>query len=142
MQVFSFLPDLILSSGHASFIPEGTRVFMSLYALQRDPRYFSPAPDKFWPERWLEESSSVDKLTTGSTLIHNTEAFIPFSFGPAHCIGKQLAYREMRIVIASMLQKFDICFEKGYNTEQWLDDLRDEFLLVKGKLPVVLQARF
>lgn len=123
---------------------------MSIYALHRDPRYFFPAPDNFWPERWLKESSvdtdkqdiPKEKSIIRSRIIHNTGAFIPFSFGPAHCIGKQLAYHEMRIVVASILQKFDIRFADGYNPEQWLDAMRDDAVLVKGKLPVVLKARF
>lgn len=79
---------------------------------------------------------------TTPTMIHNTDAFLPFSFGPGHCIGKQLAYREMRLVVASMVQKYKIRLEAGYDVKQWLVDMRDDAVFVKGKLPVVLKARF
>jgi cytochrome P450 len=36
------------------FIPAGVPVRTPNYTLSRDPRYFSPAPDAFRPDRWLE----------------------------------------------------------------------------------------
>ncbi|TEB33679.1 cytochrome P450 [Coprinellus micaceus] len=78
------------------FIPEGVAVNIPPFALHRDPRYFSPHPDSFIPERWLpiEAKGSAQQYTT------DKEAFIPFSYGPANCAGKTLARIEMRYVLA------------------------------------------
>ncbi|KAJ7821344.1 hypothetical protein B0H13DRAFT_1660398, partial [Mycena leptocephala] len=35
------------------FVPEGTAVYVAPYTHRR-PRYFSPDPDRFWPERRLQ----------------------------------------------------------------------------------------
>jgi cytochrome P450 len=68
-------------------------------------------------------------------------AFIPFSFGPANCVGKNLAYQEMRMVICVLMQKFDMRFEDGFDVKSWEVDMLDYFVTIKGKLPVVLTPR-
>ncbi|TFY51901.1 hypothetical protein EVJ58_g10318 [Rhodofomes roseus] len=86
--------------GPGLFIPEGTAVTVPPYAMHRSPRYFSPDPDKFMPERWLADSATnVDMVTDRS-------AFIPFSMGSAGCVGKPLALVEMRVVLALLVQTF------------------------------------
>jgi cytochrome P450 len=128
-------------------VPEGTSAFVHFYSLHRDPRNFSPMPDVFWPERWLSaderralgypDSNDPDK----TPFRHNTAAFIPFSFGPANCVGKNLAYQEMRTVVCMMMQRLDFRFADGYDPESWDRDLKDYFVAIKGELPVVLSPR-
>ncbi|KAF9223441.1 cytochrome P450 [Gyrodon lividus] len=129
------------------FMPEGTSAFVHTYSLHRDPRNFSPMPDTFWPERWLsaEERKSfgypdpndLDK----APFVHNIAAFVPFSFGPANCVGKNLAYQEMRTVVCMMMQRLNFRFVDGYDPKSWDRDLKDYFVARKGKLPVVLSPR-
>ena len=73
--------------------------------------------------------------------MHNLAAFIPFSFGPANCIGKQLAYREMRVLIATLIRKYDFRFADGYEPEKYINELKDDFVLTKGEMPVILTKR-
>lgn len=44
----------------------------------------------------------------------------PFSFGPRNCIGKNLAYNEMRLILARILWNFDLelCQESWEWNEQ------------------------
>jgi cytochrome P450 len=49
-------------------------------AVHRDRRYFSPDTEKFWPERWLPEGLKIAE-TRGETFVHDTSAYMPFSFG-------------------------------------------------------------
>ncbi|KAL5520950.1 hypothetical protein ACEPAF_2953 [Sanghuangporus sanghuang] len=114
------------------FVPENTAVYVPPYVLHRDPRYFSPFPDSFIPERWIEDSN---KFTT------NTSAFIPFSTGPSNCIGKNLAWLEMRMVVAAIVQKFDIRFVADYDPRKWDEELQDFMAMNVGKLPVALNPR-
>jgi hypothetical protein len=90
-----------------------------------------------------------------SGYIHNTNAFIPFSYGPANCIGRALAKREMLMVVVTLLRKFDMSFAPGYLEEgggelgsrdhkrldRWEKDLCDYFVSMKGALRVVLRER-
>lgn len=70
-----------------------TEVGVPTYALHRSPGIWS-APDAFLPERWLTATPEG--------------AFIPFLLGPYACIGKSLAWMEMRVVSANLLREFHL----------------------------------
>lgn len=115
------------------FIPENAAVYIPLYILHRDPRYFFPFPELFIPERWLDQEG--EKFKT------DTSAYIPFSAGPANCVGKNLALLEMRMVVSAVLQRFDLKFPDSYDTKRWEEELKDYFIIKVGELPVVLTPR-
>ncbi|KAJ7108572.1 cytochrome P450 [Mycena epipterygia] len=117
------------------FVPEGTNVYVPPYAIHRDPRYFSPDPDRFWPERWLEDHNSPVLVTT------DRSAFLPYSAGPMNCAGKQLAQLELRLVVATFVQQLDMDLEPGWDHAEWELGLKDLFVFKKGVLPVVIKAR-
>ena len=118
-----------------SFVSEDTAVQIAPYALHRDSRYFSPDPDRFRPDRWL-----ADRETAGKVEL-NQAAFIPFSIGPMNCVGKALAQVELRAVIATLVQRFDMSLKEDWDRRQWESSLEDYFVLKKGSLPVYLQQR-
>lgn len=60
-----------------------------------------------------------------------------FSFGPRNCIGKNLAYSEMRVIMSRLLWNFDITLVKGY--ERWPYDLRVFSVWDKTPLMVTLE---
>ena len=74
-------------------------------------------------------------------MVTDRSAFIPFSTGSAGCVGKPLALVELRVVIASLVQAFDMRFAPGYDAKQWEEDFQDYFVARKGELPVVLSCR-
>lgn len=61
--------------------------------------------------------------------------------GPANCAGRALALHEMRTVLATLVRRFDFVFPPGYKAKDWIDQLKDRFLLIRGKLNVVITAR-
>ena len=128
-----------------SFIPEGNNVFVHTYSLQRDPRYFSPLPDSFLPERWLSEEQRLALepkiFNSHETYIHNTAAFIPFSIGPANCAGKNLAWMEMRMAVSVIVSRLDLKLDPSYDPQKWYDDMCDYFVMVRGPLPALLSPR-
>jgi len=136
----------------SSFIPEGTQVFIPTYTLHRDPRYFSPLPNAFWPERWLPPPArqyptslfgpSPSPTRIEKDFILDTTAYIPFSFGPSACVGKNLALQEMRIIVALVAQKFEMRFAEGYEERRWFEEAEDWFVFKVGSLPVQLRTRF
>ncbi|KAJ7454733.1 cytochrome P450 [Mycena latifolia] len=126
------------------FVPEGTSAVVHTYSLHRKSENFSPFPDTFIPERWLptEEQMTLEpKIFSENEVIHNTAAFIPFSVGPSNCVGRNLAYQEMRMVVCTLISKFDIRFEESFNVDSWEEEMLDYFVVQRGELPVVLTAR-
>ncbi|PSR70849.1 hypothetical protein PHLCEN_2v13290 [Hermanssonia centrifuga] len=119
------------------FLPEGNQARLHFYSVHRDPRNFSN-PDSFWPERWLIAGGN---MTSSEELVHNPNAFVPFSHGPSNCVGKPLAMREMRTVICQMVQKVNMRFAPGWNPQDWERDMEDRFNVKKGPLPVIVEKR-
>ncbi|PSN70341.1 averantin oxidoreductase, partial [Corynespora cassiicola Philippines] len=78
-------------------LPEGTTVSVSTWCAAHSPANFKN-PDEFIPERWFDPAYSSD----------NRLASRPFSLGPRGCIGKNLAYMEMRLVFSRLFWSFDI----------------------------------
>src|ERR1700693_4910894 len=80
------------------FVPGSTSVTVSHWSCYRSPDNFGD-PDRFAPERWLgDEHYKNDRK----------KALQPFSLGPRNCLGMNLAYAEVRIILAPPLWEFDI----------------------------------
>ncbi|KAF9254065.1 cytochrome P450, partial [Marasmius fiardii PR-910] len=134
-------------AGH--FLPEGTTVYVPPYCLHRRPYHFYPQTESFVPSRWLSDpdfnptsnAPSPPSSVGDSGHILNTEAFIPFSYGPTSCVGKNLARREMMMVICLLLQRFQFRFERGFEWETWLDGVQDYFVALRKPLRVEVVSR-
>ncbi|KAG6889898.1 hypothetical protein C0992_003691 [Termitomyces sp. T32_za158] len=126
------------------FLPEGTTATIHTYTLHRDSRNFF-LPDKFIPERWLSEEKQLalepNLFKNRDLVTHNKNAFIPFSYGPADCIGKRLAWYELRAVTVAILQRFTLQFDSGYDKASWERDMRDYFITLRPPLYVILTPR-
>ncbi|OAG02707.1 cytochrome P450 [Paraphaeosphaeria sporulosa] len=98
-------------AGH--MIPPATRVGVHQLSAYHSPLNFHD-PDSFHPERWLPEV-----YNDPSSPFHNDrrEVHKPFSFGPRDCIGRNLAFHEMRLILAMVLWNFDL--ELGDGMDQW-----------------------
>ncbi|KAI1418336.1 cytochrome P450 [Hypoxylon sp. FL1857] len=90
------------------FIPEHMLVSMPTYTIHRDKRNFV-RPDEFIPERW----------TSQSHLTLNPDAFIPFSVGVYGCLGKPFAMMEIRMVISSIMSRFNLRLLPERSLEQY-----------------------
>ena len=129
----------------SSYVPEGTQVSVHQYSLHRDPRYFSPLPDVYWPERWLTQETYT--LPTGdpipaNQIVLDKNSFIPFSIGPQNCAGKAVALLEMRAVLCALLQRFELKRADGVRLEDWVDGIEDCYVTrCSGSLTVSLQPR-
>lgn len=63
---------MIQPDEHMYFLsPQGTIVNSSVFAMQSDSRYWDH-PEKFMPERWLDEAGK---------LVSKKEGFLPFGVG-------------------------------------------------------------
>ena len=105
------LPGGLDVDGH--HIPQGTEIGTPIYAIHHEPAYF-PAPFSFRPERWLTQSeTSGFNASTEEEVDLARSGFCAFSRGPRDCVGKQMAYREMMIVLANMLWRFEMRLAAG-----------------------------
>ncbi|KAH8838541.1 hypothetical protein MCOR27_008396 [Pyricularia oryzae] len=125
------MPRVVPPGGAAisgGFVPEGTRVAVHQLSCYRNEKNFKNAFE-FIPERWLPEYADE----YGSD---RKEALQPFSYGPRNCMGKNLAYHEMRLIFAKLLWNFDIelCPESDNWTDQRIFTLWEKHpLMVKFK---------
>lgn len=82
-------------------IPKGTRVVYSIYLTQRHPDYWSD-PDRFDPQRWTGSAKPAPYT------------WLAFGGGPRNCIGSAFGQVETRLILARLLQHFDLeLVEKG-----------------------------
>ncbi|KAL3481533.1 cytochrome P450 [Aspergillus californicus] len=108
-------------------IPGKTALSVHHWATYHSAQNFRQ-PNQFIPERWIGDEFSTD----------NKAAFQPFSFGPRNCLGKNLAYHEMRIILAKILYNFD--FALLPESIGW-EKQKTFFLWEKNDLMVQLRAR-
>ncbi|PQE20159.1 isotrichodermin C-15 hydroxylase protein [Rutstroemia sp. NJR-2017a BBW] len=123
------LPRLSPPSGttiEEKYVPGGVTIGVSQWAANYATSNFHD-PYSFHPERWLnaEQFARDDK-----------KARQPFSFGPANCIGKNLAYAEMRVLLANLVWGFNL--EAGEGADTWLERNEIYGLWKKPKLNVKL----
>ncbi|TVY81294.1 Cytochrome P450 monooxygenase hmp1 [Lachnellula suecica] len=128
---FPFGPPRITPLGGETvagvFVPEGTTVSVHMWSSTRNPKNFKD-PDAFRPERWLDPNSTDD--FSGSN---------PFLLGPRACIGQNMAWMELRILIAKMVFLFD--FETFDKETDWGNDVDSLLLWQKPKLMTEVTAR-
>ncbi|XP_026313858.1 cytochrome P450 4C1-like isoform X2 [Hyposmocoma kahamanoa] len=89
---------LITHDAHVEdmFIPKGTTVVLDIIHMQRRADIYEK-PLEFIPERF----STLEKIES-----KNAFCWLPFSAGPRNCIGQKFAMMEMKVTLATILQKF------------------------------------
>ncbi|KAG4074729.1 hypothetical protein HA402_008455 [Bradysia odoriphaga] len=75
-------------------LEKGTPIYISLYGLQQDGRFFEE-PELFKPERHHENQ----KLSDG---------YIPFGVGPRMCVGVRVGQLHAKIAIATILKEYEV----------------------------------
>lgn len=95
------LEDGTTIDGH--YFPPGSLVSTAFWAMHYNENYY-PSPLRFCPERWIvgEAGSTVESVALAES------AFCAFSSGSRGCVGKNMAWLEMRIVIAKTLWMYEI----------------------------------
>jgi cytochrome P450 len=66
---------------------------------------------------------------------------MPFHYGPANCVGRSLALHELRTVLSALVRRFDFSFAPGFEGSDWISQLKDQFILLRGELKVVMTER-
>ncbi|RYP92436.1 hypothetical protein DL770_001453 [Monosporascus sp. CRB-9-2] len=80
--------------GH--YFPPGTVLSVPSYTIHHSKEIWGPDADEFRPERW-------ESLTP-----RQKNAFIPFSYGPRACVGRNVAEMEMKMIAATWIRRYDV----------------------------------
>lgn len=94
----------VLPSG--TRVPAGAMVYLSPYALQRNPRLW-PEPERFDPDRFLPEAARA----------RPRYAYFPFGSGPHVCIGESLALAQILAVLERVVARFRFTVAPGWQVE-------------------------
>ena len=106
-------------------VPEGTKVFINAWAIQRDPRVWENAYE-FKPERFLSEDGAMDYSG-------NAFKYLPFGAGRRICPGIQLGERMVMFILASLLHSADWALLDGEEA-----NFKEKFgLVMKTDKPLV-----
>ncbi|GAB4576399.1 MAG: cytochrome P450 [Anaerolineae bacterium] len=78
-------------------LPAGARVMYSIYLTHRHPDYWEE-PERFNPDRF-------DRANKRAIPPY---AFLPFGGGPRNCIGAAFGQLEAKVILARVVQRFDL----------------------------------
>ncbi|KAL7793870.1 cytochrome P450 [Trichoderma ceciliae] len=115
------------------YVPAGTKISVYQEATYHNPEHWVE-PNSYIPERWLPKSHP---LYDPKFKDDNHAVFKPFSYGPRDCIGKNLAYSEMRLIASRILHRFDIELAPGQ--EDWHSSQRTFVAWERGPLEIYLK---
>ncbi|XP_057533573.1 cytochrome P450 86A8 [Amaranthus tricolor] len=102
------LSDDVLPDG--TFVPAGSSISYSIYSAGRMQSTWGDNCLEFKPERWISPK--------GKFMTHDPFKFVAFNAGPRICLGKDLAYLQMKSVAASVLLRHRLALVPGHKIEQ------------------------
>ncbi|PPJ49669.1 hypothetical protein CBER1_02189 [Cercospora berteroae] len=127
----SSLPRFVPEGGEViegQWVPGGIAVGVHQLSAGLADGNFAKAKE-YHPERWLE-------IPPGSQLERQDKASVqPFSYGPRSCVGINLAYAEMRLILAKLLFTFDL--ESSPQAEGWTS--RQKSYLTWEQIPLIIK---
>jgi cytochrome P450 len=90
-------PEGASIDGH--YMPPAAQVGIPTWTIHRDPDVY-PEPRVFKPERWMVETEAeIQRLRS---------CWYPFSLGSRGCIGKNMAYNSIYLIVARLAFLFEI----------------------------------
>ncbi|KAI9194492.1 hypothetical protein LWI28_006500 [Acer negundo] len=121
--------DDVLPDG--TFVPAGSTVTYSIYSVGRMKTIWGEDCMEFRPERWL--SAKEDRFESPK----DGYKFVAFNAGPRTCLGKDLAYLQMKSAASAVLLRYRLSPAPGHRVEQKMSLT----LFMKNGLRVFLHPR-
>ncbi|KAG1362443.1 cytochrome P450 94B3-like [Cocos nucifera] len=121
------LADDVLPDGTA--VKKGMSVTYNTYAMGRMEGIWGEDCKEFKPERWLDGDGVFQP--------ESPFRFPVFHAGPRTCLGKEMAYTQMKAVVASVMERFEI--EVVGEKEKEIEFTTS--LRMRGGLPVRVKER-
>lgn len=86
---------------HNHTFQPGVVLSVPAYTIHHSKEIWGPNADEFVPERW-------EKLTE-----RQKNAFIPFSYGPRACVGRNVAEMELALIVATVFKRYEFELRQG-----------------------------
>ncbi|KAL5715956.1 hypothetical protein ACHQM5_017706 [Ranunculus cassubicifolius] len=120
-------PD-VLPSGHV--VDSNSKIMPVLYAMGRMEALWGKDCLEFRPERWISASGGVDYVPSYK--------FMAFNSGPRTCLGKEIAFTQMRMVAATILYNYHTEVDENHS----IAFQNSTTLYMKHGMKVRLRRRF
>ncbi|KAM3299150.1 hypothetical protein ACQJBY_040567 [Aegilops geniculata] len=137
MRLYPPVPVNSVQARAADVLPDGTAVgagwFVSYnaYAMGRMESVWGEDARAYRPERWL------DPAEEGTFRPESPFRYIVFHAGPRICLGKEMAYIQMKSIVASVVEELELAVDGGYTPRQ----VASLTLRMADGLPVRVKAR-
>jgi benzoate 4-monooxygenase len=87
---------------------EGTVLSVPTYTIHHSKEIWRNNADDFVPDRW-------DSLTE-----RQKNAFIPFSYGPRSCVGRNVAEMGLALIVGITFRRYDFhLYQEHLETREW-----------------------
>lgn len=97
--------DGVTILGH--HFPAGTTLSVPAYTIHHSKEIWGSDADQYNPDRW-------DSLTE-----KQKNAFIPFSYGPRSCVGRNVAEMELALIVATVFRRYEFeCYQDVLETRE------------------------
>ena len=125
--------DDILPDG--TLVKKGWRVTYHIYAMGRSEKIWGPDWAEFRPERWLSRAEDGKWSFIGM----DPYSYAVFQAGPRVCLGKEMAFLQMKRVVAGIMRQFRVvpAIDNGVEPE-FAAHLTS---VMKGGFPVKIEKR-
>ncbi|GAV91979.1 p450 domain-containing protein, partial [Cephalotus follicularis] len=94
--------DDVLPDG--TVVKKGTTVTYHVYAMGRSKELWGPDFAEFKPERWLKRDDNGKWIFVAK----DQYTYPVFQAGPRICLGKEMAFLQMKEVVAEILKRFKV----------------------------------
>ena len=98
-------------AGH--HFPQGLVLSVPAYVMHHSKEIWGPDADDFVPERWdnvterQAYSSTVCSIHLLTLPCRQRSAFIPFSYGPRACVGRNVAEMELALIVSTVFRRYE-----------------------------------
>ncbi|XAR73282.1 hypothetical protein NMG60_11007199 [Bertholletia excelsa] len=99
-------PD-VLPTGHR--VHPQMKILFPLYAMGRMKFIWGEDCMEYKPERWISERGTVKH--------EPSYKFLAFNAGPRTCLGKEVAFTQMKAVAAAIIHNYDVRVVQGHPVE-------------------------
>ncbi|KAK4452964.1 cytochrome P450 4V2 [Podospora aff. communis PSN243] len=106
------------------FIPKGTRVIISPWAVNKSVEMWGPDAAEFNPDRWLASGDAEKDKKAASGGASSNYAFMTFLAGPRGCIGKEFAKAEFACLLAAWVGRFKMELGEGMERDEKKLDIK------------------